>query len=85
MASDLSAHQKEVIDAILEEVDDKCVALGLPILSVLVRHPDGRVSDAFWLSVKKHGLRKPDETDQQVEERLKADAFDSEYPPEFKQ
>lgn len=85
MGSDLEQGQRAAYDLLLEEIDDNCVKLGLPILSVLVRYQDGRVCDAFWWSVKKHGLRKDGESDEQVEERLKAEAFDSEYPPEWKQ
>ena len=66
---------KIILDAMICQTDDDCVKKGAPILSVIVRHDDGRVSDAFWQSVKKHNLRKPDETDQQVEERIRKECF----------
>lgn len=69
---------KEVLDAVderLRDIDDEEISHGRPPLSVLVRHANGRVGQAFWDTVKKHGLRRDGETDDQVVARLEKEAF----------
>lgn len=59
----MTEFDKEAIDALLCEVDDRSIEEGGPVLSVLVVHDDGAVSSAFWKSIKKHGLRQVLESD----------------------
>lgn len=64
------------LDALLSQVDAKCIENGTPILSVLVRddHTDEPCA-VFWESVTKYGLRLPGETDKACDQRLQDAAF----------
>ena len=57
---------KARMDELMGIMDDEQVAMGLPPLSVLVRHDDGAVSTAFLNTVEKHQLRLPGETDKEL-------------------
>lgn len=69
------ARLEQYDDALLEMVDERCINMGEPILSVLVRRDDGTVADAFWVSVLKYNLRQPGETDAAILSRLSEEAF----------
>lgn len=66
---------KELMDAMLCAIDDERIEEGRQILSVLVRCDDGAVSTAFWMTVKKHNLRLPNEDDATLIKRLSKSAF----------
>lgn len=71
----ITAEQKMQIDVMLIQMDDECIAKGQPPLSALVIHDDGAVSSAFLATAKKHNLRCADETDIQLIERIRDEAF----------
>lgn len=73
---------KEVIDAMLSELDMECIAAKLPVLSVLVTHQDGWPSTAFWDSVQRYSLRAEDESDADLIKRSREAVYAraSEYP-----
>jgi len=66
---------KQLVDDMLCAIDDQRIEEGRPILSVLVRHDDGAVSTAFWVTVKKHSLRLEGEDDATLIKRLTDHAF----------
>ena len=66
---------KELMDAMLQELDDEQIADGLPPSSCLVTHDDGSVSTAFLRTVEKHKLQREGETLQETIKRCREAAF----------
>lgn len=63
------------VDVLLREIDDTEVPEGRPPLSVLVRHSNGRVGQAFWDTVEKFNLRLEGESDDQLVARIEQEVF----------
>lgn len=61
-------------EAILREIDRQCHDEGKPLLSAIVNTDDGKPSPVFFESVAKYKLRLPNETDEAVLVRLRAEA-----------
>lgn len=64
------------LDALMREADHDCVMRGEPVLSVLVRDNDtGEPCHIFWESVERYQLRRPGESDAQLDNRIMGEVY----------
>lgn len=59
----------ETVEAMLTEIDDRALALGLPPLSCFTKRDDGDPSPVFFRTAAKYGLRHHGESDGQLLQR----------------
>jgi hypothetical protein len=63
------------IEEHLTAIDKQCIDNGEPILSVLVRDDDGRISHVTLASILKYKLARPEESLTETILRLQQEAF----------
>lgn len=63
------------IEEHLAAIDKQCIKDGEPILSVLVRDDDGRISPVTLASILKYKLARPEESLTETVLRLQQEAF----------
>lgn len=69
--------ENEEINHVLRVLDEDRVNQGAPIFSVLVVHDDPYLlSSVFWESVRKYNLRKAGESDREMIDRIRTEAYE---------